>query len=322
MWSERWDRLDRDVAAAQAEISEQISNRLGGVNGLIQEAGRAVARRKRGDDLTGYELYLLGTGQLASGTRAGAAEAVGAARRAVELDPGFARARAELALAHASLAEFGVDRDANRAQALEAAAEAVSLDPGDAWTHAAHGVALRQAGELVRARAELDTAVTMARNAAEILTLYAGWAATADEPERGVGDGRPGGAARPGLPAPGGRAARQGLLHGRPLPGGAGDDRAPARGRLHPGDPGDARRRARRGRPDGGRGRRGRGGADGDPGILDRGDRQRARPRRGRAAAAGRDHASRRLSALRRAAGAARRSATPAGLRRARGGRR
>ena len=47
-------------------------------------------------------------------------------------------------------------------------------------------MALRQAGDLLRARAEFDTALTMARNAAEILTLYAGWAATADEPERGV----------------------------------------------------------------------------------------------------------------------------------------
>jgi DNA-binding winged helix-turn-helix (wHTH) protein/TolB-like protein len=186
VWSERWDRLDRDVTAAQAEISEQISNRLGGVNGVIQESGRTIAKRRSGDDLSGYELYLLGTEQLASGTRAGAAEAASLLARAVELDPGFARARAELALARASLAEFGADRDRNLAQALEAAAEAVSHDPSDAWTHAAHGVALRQAGEHVRARAEFDTAVTMARNAAEILTLHAGWAATAGEPERGV----------------------------------------------------------------------------------------------------------------------------------------
>jgi DNA-binding winged helix-turn-helix (wHTH) protein/TolB-like protein len=186
VWSERWDRLDRDVAIAQAEISEQISNRLGGVYGVIQEAGRAVAKRRGGDELTGYELYLLGTEQLASGTPAGAAEAAALLARAVELDPGFPRARAELALAHATLAEFGVDPDRNRAQAVEAAAEAVSLDPSDAWTHAAHGVALRQAGELVRARSEFDTAVTMARNAAEILTLYAGWVATGGEPERGV----------------------------------------------------------------------------------------------------------------------------------------
>jgi DNA-binding winged helix-turn-helix (wHTH) protein/TolB-like protein len=186
VWSERWDRLDRDVPTAQVEISQQLSNRLGGVNGVIQEAARAVAERKRADELTGYELYVLGTEGLASGTRAGAAEAATLLARAAELDPGFARARAELALAHATLAEFGAERARNRALAVEIAAEAVSLDPSDAWTHAAHATALRQAGELVRARSEFDTAVTMARNAAEILTLYAGWAATAGEPERGV----------------------------------------------------------------------------------------------------------------------------------------
>jgi TolB-like protein/DNA-binding winged helix-turn-helix (wHTH) protein len=92
LWSERWDRPDRDVPAFWAEVGEQISNRLGGRTGVIQQAGRALAQRKRPGDRTAWENFLLGTGQLARGTRAGAAEAAMLLDLAVDLDPGLAHA--------------------------------------------------------------------------------------------------------------------------------------------------------------------------------------------------------------------------------------
>ena len=49
----------RRLFAVQTEIAEQVTNRLGGGTGLIQKAGRA-ARRKRPENLSAYELYLLG----------------------------------------------------------------------------------------------------------------------------------------------------------------------------------------------------------------------------------------------------------------------
>ena len=53
----------------QTEIAEQVANRIGGGAGLIQEAGRKAARRKRPENLGAYELYLLGVERLQQLTR-------------------------------------------------------------------------------------------------------------------------------------------------------------------------------------------------------------------------------------------------------------
>ena len=186
VWSERWDRPERDVEAMREEVAQAIGNRLGGATGLIQEAGRAAARAKPPDERTAWDLLLLGSGQLALGTRAGTAEAAALLGEAVSLDPGLAHAEALRALAHLRLAEFGDDPAGNLRIARDAAGEALFLDPGDAWGYAALGAIRRHEGDLVRARTEYDTALNLTPNAAEIMTLFAGWAATAGEPERGA----------------------------------------------------------------------------------------------------------------------------------------
>ena len=96
LWSDRWDRPHEDLFAIQTEISEQVSNRLGGGDGVIQKAGRIAAHRKSPDNLTAYELYLLGTEKLEQINRADVEEAIKLLKRAVELDPGLARAWVEL----------------------------------------------------------------------------------------------------------------------------------------------------------------------------------------------------------------------------------
>ena len=92
LWSERWDRPDKDLFAIQTEISEQLSNRLGGGAGVVQEAGRISAHRKPPENLNAYELYLLGTEKLEQVNHADVEEAVKLLNRAVEIDPGLARA--------------------------------------------------------------------------------------------------------------------------------------------------------------------------------------------------------------------------------------
>ena len=114
VWSERWDRPASDVFAIQTEIAEQVTNRLGGGAGLIQTAGREAARRKRPDNLTAYESYLLGTEKLEQMTAADNQEALQLLGRAVELDPGLARAWIELSHAHNQSTSFGAGRAAPR----------------------------------------------------------------------------------------------------------------------------------------------------------------------------------------------------------------
>lgn len=186
LWSERWDRPTEDVFGVQTEIAEQVTNRLGGGAGLIQEAGRAAAKRKPPKNLNAHELYLLGTEKLERITKADIEDAIKLLTRAVELDPELARAWVELYHSHTLLANFGVNPESGAKAAADAAERAVRLDPSDAEAHAALGMSLGDRGDIARAKAELDTALRLAPGSAEILTFYAGWASAFGEPERGA----------------------------------------------------------------------------------------------------------------------------------------
>jgi DNA-binding winged helix-turn-helix (wHTH) protein/TolB-like protein len=186
LWSEQWDRPDKDVLAVQAEIAGLITNRLGGNTGLIQEVGRLAARRKSPDDLTAYELYLLATEKLGRFNRADAEDAVRLLDRSAELDPGLARTWTELYLAYDMLAEFGVEPERSRQAAANAAVRAVELSPTDPKSHAIVAMSLTRTSDFVRGRSEFDTALTLAPTALEILTLYAGSASHFGEAGRGA----------------------------------------------------------------------------------------------------------------------------------------
>ncbi|MDP9813843.1 TolB-like protein/class 3 adenylate cyclase/Flp pilus assembly protein TadD [Rhizobium tibeticum] len=186
LWSENWDRPAEDVFAVQTEIAEQVANRLGGGVGLIQEAGRAAAKRKRPEILNAYDYYLLGSEKIEKLTKADDQEAITLLNRAVELDPGLARAWVELYHAHDLMGVFGVDPESNRKTAADVAERAVRLDPSDAEAHAVFGMSLANKGDMGRAKSELDTALRLAPGSSEILTFYTGFAARFGEPERGA----------------------------------------------------------------------------------------------------------------------------------------
>jgi tetratricopeptide (TPR) repeat protein len=113
-------------------------------------------------------------------------EAIELLSRAVEIDPGLARAWIELYHSHKVLAAFGVEPQKNNRIAADAAERAVKLDPSDAEAHAVFGMSLGMQDDLVHAKAEFDTALSLAPSAAEILIFYSAWASTFGEPERGA----------------------------------------------------------------------------------------------------------------------------------------
>jgi TolB-like protein len=187
LWSERWDRPAEDVFAVQTEIAELVANQLGGGTGLVLRAERNLARRKRPENLTAYELYLLGGEKLEQLTPESIGESIRLLTRAVELDPGLARAWVELYHSHSLSRYFGIEDAQTAVEAgMNAAKRAVALDPGDAEAHSVLGSALAERGESALAKASFDTSLRLAPNAFEILALYAGWAANLGEAERGA----------------------------------------------------------------------------------------------------------------------------------------
>jgi TolB-like protein/class 3 adenylate cyclase len=185
LWSERWDRPDDDVFAIQSEIAQQVANRMGGSAGVLMQADRESARRKRPGNLSAYELFLLGDEKVQVGDPESLKQAVGLLERAVELDPGLSRAWSTLFQAYDKLAYSGVDPENSRKRAAEAAERAVAVDPSDPDAHVAQAYNFGGHNDLIRAKAELDLALRLAPGSSNIMTHYATWAATFGDPKRG-----------------------------------------------------------------------------------------------------------------------------------------
>jgi TolB-like protein len=146
IWSERWDRPLQDIFAVQTELAEQVTAKLAGHSGTIFVAGKDTAKRKRPENLSAYELYLLGTEAQQRGTKEGTEESLRLLKRSLEIDPKLARAWTALAWSYTLLRGWADDTPEWRKARLDAARRAVELDPLDAEAHAALGTILGQGG--------------------------------------------------------------------------------------------------------------------------------------------------------------------------------
>ena len=100
VWSERYDRPLEDIFAIQDEVTEKVAGTLTGWEGAIAEAERAVARGKPPANLQAYDYYLLGIEAKHKETKEDNIRAQELFRKALELDPRFARAYTGLALTY------------------------------------------------------------------------------------------------------------------------------------------------------------------------------------------------------------------------------
>ena len=185
VWAERWDRPVGDVFALQTELAEQVANRLGGY-AAVEQAERTEAKRKRPENLSAYELYLLGTETAHRFTPQDSEVALQVLRQAVEADPKLARAWTALAWANL-ISTNGANDPAPLIQAaLGAGQRAMQLDPADAEAHAVVGEAQGLSGDLEQAKIQYEWALSLNPGSADILTFYSGWAADFGDPSAGM----------------------------------------------------------------------------------------------------------------------------------------
>jgi TolB-like protein/Tfp pilus assembly protein PilF len=134
LWAEKFDRDQDDIFAVQDQVVSTIVTTL---VGRLQAAVAEVAKRKPPASLEAYECVLRADA-LPFYDPAGAAEARLLYERAIELDPGYARAYALLAINYD--VEWEGDYDAPNSlldRALEFANKSVALDENDSVCHGA-----------------------------------------------------------------------------------------------------------------------------------------------------------------------------------------
>jgi len=134
-WSETYDRELDDVFRVQDEIAGEVVRNL-----EVLLVGGSLPARPAPRSTEAYTLVLQGRFYSDRRTREDSDKAVDRLRRAVELDPEYAVAWAELARAYVGQAGGGfAPRDESIARAREAAEKALALDPNLASAHAMLG---------------------------------------------------------------------------------------------------------------------------------------------------------------------------------------
>ena len=141
VWAQRYDRELEDVFVMQDEITATL---VGAIEPELGKAERERARAKRPDDLHAWDFYQRGLWHTYKRTREDLAEAQHLFRKAIEIDPGLARAyaAAEEAFFFQLVGGYVDTGQAAKAEALRFAEKAVQLDGQDAFNRYALGRAL------------------------------------------------------------------------------------------------------------------------------------------------------------------------------------
>jgi len=139
LWSERFDREMEDVFAIQDEIAQAVVEQM--KVKLVRKPDEPMVK-KQTENLDAYNAYLRGKDYMGrlDYTKDDLRLAVRMFEQAIELDPDFALAYAELSHAHSSLYHYGYDATERRlSQAKTAADRALALQPALPEAHLALG---------------------------------------------------------------------------------------------------------------------------------------------------------------------------------------
>lgn len=174
IWAEKYDRRMDDIFAVQDEITGNI---VASIEPQLyaREGYRAATKPPESIDVWG--LVMRAIGLVNKFGRTENQEAQDLLRRALAIDPRYARAHAVLSWAiwWATLYHYIEDRDAGYAESARQAQEAVKLDANEPWARLMLGLNLSTSGQHDRALAEHEATLALNPNFALGRTTY-GWA--------------------------------------------------------------------------------------------------------------------------------------------------
>jgi TolB-like protein len=166
VWAERYSSTVDDVHAVRAEIRSKI---LAALEIQIQLHEASQARLTVTENLDAWSVYHLGLQHMYRFNRKDNAIAAGLFGRAVEQDPGFARAHAGLSFLHFQSAFMHQTDDVSSEIALarSCAQRGLDLDPLDPFVNFTMGRSFWLEGDLERGLAWLERATSLSPNYAQ-----------------------------------------------------------------------------------------------------------------------------------------------------------
>ena len=176
LWAARYDQSAEDLFVFQDKVTENVVNVLASECGKLLKLRRDVLRRKHPASLRAYDCYLLGQEQNGLLSRESNVEAIRLLSRAVELDPGLARAWTNLGLAHSVQAcnGFADDPDVPMRAWRACIEQALVHDPDDLWARTCMACFLAMDGEFEAAGDEHNRVLAAAPNNSDVLAFLAG----------------------------------------------------------------------------------------------------------------------------------------------------
>jgi TolB-like protein/class 3 adenylate cyclase len=187
VWSKRYDRPLDDVFAIQDEVTQTIASQLAGFHGVVARSRRETARRNSPTDLQAFDFYFLGLEQKHLFTKEGVSNSQELFRRALEIDPDYARAHYGLAQTYGMEADFGW-RPWQEAMNdwRDSISKAVALDPYDSGARSEFAFYYQRSGDMRNSLAQLDEALELNPNDADVLATAGFILPKVGQPERAL----------------------------------------------------------------------------------------------------------------------------------------
>jgi non-specific serine/threonine protein kinase len=170
IWARRFDRTMEDVFAIQDEMAKNIAEAL---QVMLSEEEKAVIEKVPTANVEAYDYYLRGRQFFHQFRRKGMEAARNMFKRAIEIDPDYARAWAGLADCYSFLQFYWQPSSENLKQADAASRKAMDLDPDLAEARASRGHLLSLLERDEDARHEFEAAIRLNPNLFEAYYFFA-----------------------------------------------------------------------------------------------------------------------------------------------------
>jgi serine/threonine protein kinase/Flp pilus assembly protein TadD len=181
LWSETFDRKLADVFAIQEEIARNIADALKVT--LSRSEDEAIGQPST-SDVAAYDQFLKGRKFYFQYRRRGVELALEMFRRAIEIDPTYARAWAGVADCYCYFYLYVARVPDNIQQAEAASRRALELKPDLAEAQASWGLALSTAGRNEEAQAAFERAIRLDPGLFEARYFYARHSFAAGDPQK------------------------------------------------------------------------------------------------------------------------------------------